>query len=167
MKNNVKPTKQFDYIISNPESYISMLVKTIWIKGGTWIYHFFGLSLGSKEVLTPRIGCIILAFLMLCAPFLEKNEKSLNNKQKIFLVFLALTVGIIIITALYIISSPVAFDVAAGIQGRYFLPVVILALLCLFKTNMYKEFKYTKLVYLGIIILLNMTSLCCIIKSFI
>ena len=165
---NINPSKQMTYILNHPLSYIHMLIKTIMIKGGTWIYHFFGLSLGSKEVLTPRIGCIILAILMLCAPFLEKNEtKSLNNKTKIFLLFLTFVLGILIITALYIVNSPVAFDVAAGIQGRYFLPVVILALLCLFKTNMYKEFKYTKLVYLGIIILLNMTSLCCIIKSFI
>ncbi len=163
---NVNSTEQIKFILTNPIMYIKAMIKTVFTYGQYYIDTFIGSQLGWLNIGVNRT--IINAFLiiLLFSPFVEENDKELNKKQKIWICLLAIATIILIITGLYITWSPVGGEVAVGVQGRYFIPIVILFLLCLCMKENYIKIEHVNRWTAVLIIILNLLVLITILKFF-
>lgn len=160
IKNNVNSKEQIMYILKNPIEYMKIIINNVMRNKKIYMKQFLGVYLGLRDISTSKLCSKILLLMMLGAPFLEKNkEKYLGNRQKAYLILMAVGSSLLVITALYLIWSGVGENKISGVQGRYFIPIILLPLLCLIQSDRYKEFKYTKLIYIILIFLINMISL--------
>lgn len=167
IENNINSLEQVKYILRNPINYILTLINTMKEYGKIYVYQFLGYNFVGLNIDGNKMISALYLLLLLASPFLEKNEKSLNLYQKIWCLFMVFGIIILVMTGLYIAWTTVNGNVIQGVQGRYFLPIIILALLCLVKKGKYIEFKYTNFVVLFALCCVNYIGLGSIIKFFI
>lgn len=145
---NISPKDQLLSILKNPFSLVFMYARTIL---GLSTYHiktFFGVYLGWLNINVFEIFTWIYAGLLLSSPFLEKEENILTKKEKIWLNIFTIFMILVIILFFYLSWSEVGSNVALGVQGRYYIPILILPLLTLINKNRHLEFKYPNLIVL-------------------
>lgn len=123
---------QLSYVLSNPIAYTGLLLGSTF---GQFIDKFFGsLSIIKMGYIgsAPFIFLIILDALMIFFAFtnLDQEELKLNRYQRGFLLFILFAVNCLIWTALYLSFTAVGSNVIQGVQGRYFLPLLIILLVC-------------------------------------
>ncbi len=145
------PNSQIRFILLHPLSYAIILLKTLIIKLPRLIITMVGV-LGWQD--TPLDFCtyILYPVILYISMFYNNIEFELNKFQKI-VVILTLISGIIItFTSLYIMWSPVENGVILGLNGKYFIPLLIPALLLLKKIR--PNYDYEKLIGIGIFLLI-------------
>ncbi len=139
---------------------------TLYERINFYIKTFLGENLGALNITVREVDIWIIGILILFAPFLEKNEKMLNKKEKLLLICINICVIILVLTGLYMGWTPVGADIIEGVQGRYFIPVLILPLLCLINTKKFLECKNTKLIYVILTIMVNISAIQSVINYF-
>ncbi|MGV6827436.1 MAG: DUF2142 domain-containing protein [bacterium] len=127
----VNPDMQIQYILSEPHSYVMVIIRTLFSPG--WIIDILtGLTgaLGWLQVsLSPVIFVLLFAGLvavLICDPTRSLGIYRATGKTAYFLIFI-LTV-VISLTFLYIQWTQLYGDLIQGFQGRYLLPVLPLLL---------------------------------------
>lgn len=138
---NVNSMEQIKTIFTKPFVYIKAMIKTTYTYGQYYLDTFIGSQLGWLDITVNRTIINSFLIILLFAPFLENNQKELKNKQKLWTCLITIATIILIITGLYITWSPVGGDLVLGVQGRYFIPVVILLLLCMCQKENYIKIK--------------------------
>lgn len=166
VEENVNASEQIKNIIYHPITYIRVFLNTFHDLGESYIYTFIGSGLGWLNISVPNLTIVAYIFLLLIAPFLEKHENQLNMKQK--LIFLVIVLGIILLisTALYVSWTGVGKWEIQGIQGRYFLPIIILALLCLCNKEKFIYCKNANITCIILATLLNLSAIQQIVEYF-
>ncbi len=116
----------------------SLLIETIREKLGFYVNTTFGVSLGyfrfdfGNEFLIVLIIALVLAMMMK-----QKCEIKTTHRWMFALIFL-LSAGMSVLTML-LVNTPLDSPVIEGVQGRYFLPVLPLLLLCLPEVRIEEE----------------------------
>ena len=136
------PSEQIKFVIHNPLSFIHTLWNTNFLSTGDSITKSFIGTFGwgdvGLSVLVITIGYIGL-FLVLVANPTAQASQWLTKKQKALLVAVGLAYWAAVSAALYAYYNPVGSKVIAGLQGRYFWPLGIIAIPLLYgewlKTN--------------------------------
>lgn len=152
-------------IISNPLQYIYVIYNTILTSTTFYLYSFLGGFPGSLEFqITSYISSIYLAILIIVA-LSEKSNNLISKKDK----YLFGTIIFIVINAIFFAFYDALTQLnglnIGGIQGRYYIPVVILLLLMLMKNKSY-DLKNKNLIYFGLIFV-NLYTVCQIINFYI
>ena len=146
-------------LLSHPIEYIQMLFNTINIYGRDYLYSMFGGELGWDEyvkiysIVPITFGALYLLF--------SATDNDLKNKfttyQKIIMILIILAVVGLVFTSLYVQWTPITHTFIAGVQGRYFIPIlplVSVAILSMIKVkNDYKEENKLKLLGISVLIL--------------
>lgn len=123
---------QIGFILKNPIVYTKILLGSTF---GQFVDKFFGVStiirmgyIGSA----PFAFLIILDALMVFFAFtnLDQEELKLNRYQRGLILFILFSVNCLIWTALYLSFTAVGSNVIQGVQGRYFLSLLIILLGC-------------------------------------
>lgn len=167
IQNNVNSGEQVKYVLTHPFSYIKVLINTIDVNIENYYLWFMGFSMGWMDIGVRRILLDIYFILLIFSPFLEKHDKELNGKTKIIFLLVFLMTSVLILTALYVGHSGVGTDIVKGIQGRYFIPIVILLLLAMCGKERFIKVKYVEIIYPILITALNAGAVEYIIKFFI
>ncbi len=167
IKNNVNSVEQVKYVLQHPISYIKVLINTINMNFENYYLWFMGYSMGWMDIGVDRVILDFYFILLIFSPFLEKHDKELDLKDKIIFWLVFLVIAVLIFTALYVGHSGVGTSDIKGIQGRYFVPVIILILLTLCGKERYIKVKYIEVIQPILIILLNMCATGYIIRFFI
>ncbi len=129
-REGVNITQQIIYVLNNPISYVNVLFKTMFDNSLFYVDSLVGASLGWLDVGVNYVGYeIALILLVIVALFYSKNDYMLHIK--LFLFSLVLCTIFLIFSALYAQWTPVASDTVAGVQGRYFIPLLLPMALCL------------------------------------
>lgn len=163
--NNVNQSEQIKYIINNPSILTFILGDSILNSG--YISSMIGLSLGWLDINIHSMYITAFLILLVISSFLDKNEMELKKWQKIWLLMISMASYWLVFIAMYIGWTPVGNDMAWGIQGRYFLPILPLILLVLCKKDGYIKIKNIN-IYLPIILsLLNILVIFDVFKFFI
>lgn len=154
---NTSVSGQLKYIFSKPMVYSCLLFKTT-IK--QFFYMFFGYNtlsqygyITSYNLVWFKATHFITVFLLLFTTFNERNNDILDFKQKLFIIILLLSIWCLIWTALYLSWTPVGSSYIAGVNGRYFLPLIIYLLYILNpikKIDFIKKYDY---IYLFIVVI--------------
>ena len=122
----VNAGKQIQYVLTNIDKFYVVVIQSIIEYGNHWIQTMFGSFMGALNIeISPFVWVVFLIFFLyeIC------NYKRLEVKPRrfdqliMFLIFLGGT-GLIF-TSLYVQWTPFKSELIEGIQGRYFIPLII------------------------------------------
>ena len=166
IENNINSSRQLQEIKNNPINFAKVLVNTTFNKGSEYLYQALGRFLGrfttEVDIIIPTVYLIMLV----ASVFLEKSKVVLDRLSKILVVLLFVGMYLLVLIAQYLGWTPVGGNIVEGVQGRYFLPFLILPFICAIQKNKYIEFKKTVPIYTILICLLNIGSILAVIKTF-
>lgn len=149
---------QAHYIVSHPAGFLTDVFKNAIYS--SWYQQSIGI-LGFNFVLVPEYVQVILTFGLVIAG-LASVEKRISKVACLAVIIVALFSALSILTTLYLTYTPVGSHDIAGIQGRYFLPILPFLLYGLFNIMPIKlQANHT---YFRI--LLPALSLICLVGSF-
>lgn len=155
---NVQPIEQMKYIIKNPLKYAKVFLCTLKENGGFYINTFIGSSLGLLNIDIPQAYIIIYTTSLAMLPILEKNEESLEKRQKWLMCGIAVILIALVITGLYLTWSPLQAEIVSGVQGRYFTPVFILILLAAINKNNKAQVNHLEIKYFALYFIMNILT---------
>lgn len=120
-------------LLRQPGECASVLLKTYYEVGQFYIATFAGMSLGALNISVWQ-PCLLLYFgLLIAACYNTLGEKfSFSWRQRLLAValFCLMTVLITLVLREWSVNVDHRSDIILGVQGRYFLPIAILPLLC-------------------------------------
>lgn len=117
---------QLGNIISHPLGYLYVIINSFGAYSNYWLSSMMGMSLGSFSFNLPELYFFILLgmFILLLA---QRNESlDIDKKVKWFFALIFAGIMLLIFTSLYIQWTPVNHETIEGVQGRYFLPILLL-----------------------------------------
>lgn len=130
------------FIMSHPFEFIGVLIKTFFVKTPRLYITMIGV-LGWQDTKLDWITYIVYPVLLYFAVFADTSKFILNRWQKL-IVLADLLFGIVLTyTSLYIMWSPVGNPVVMGLNGKYFIPLMLPFLLLFKPVN--SKFDYTKI----------------------
>ena len=125
--------EQKDFIISSPLYYLVVLARTC-INSIVKVVEdlFVGTRMYNSQLLIPTIFSFFYVGLVVYSLFLKEDTKKdikFSSFERLVVVIICLVVPVLILTALYVQVTASGHGVGnptvAGIQGRYFIPIVI------------------------------------------
>ena len=160
----VNSSGQVAYILSNPIKYAEVLLRTFQVKFKFYTASMLGMVLGTLQISLPELYVYFSAgfFLLL----LVQNKERLKTKTNERITYLATFVVIMLLmfTVLYLQWSPVGHPFVEGIQGRYFLPLLLLVPMFLYNPKPKEIYPSTiktdHILYYSVFV--NVCALCCI-----
>lgn len=140
-KLNVDSSKQIENIINNPSNIIKAYIYDWYNMGNHYIYMAIGSELGWLELNPPEIIITLYLICLIFSTLVEKHDYGFNWKNKIWILLIVIGVMFLVEIALYVGFTPVGAEFIGGIQGRYYIPIYILLLLCLCGKEHYLKVK--------------------------
>lgn len=115
------------YYLKNPVEFVSIFINTLWAKGEEWFVQMIGGSLGWINIKVPIIFVLPFFLLLFYAGARREDESqpiSIASKLWMWIVFL----GICFLACLGMLLywTPTTSPIIQGVQGRYFLPALVL-----------------------------------------
>lgn len=151
------PDAQVELIKSNPLFYAGVLLKTFFVKTPRLFITMIGV-LGWQDVELDWITYIIYPIIMYFAVFSDGFKFCLQRWQKVIIILTIIAGIILTYTGLYIMWTPVGNSVVMGLNGKYFIPLVM-PLLLLFKNSKYDYEKVKLFIILAVILILFSSEL--------
>ncbi|WP_066467054.1 DUF2142 domain-containing protein [Skermania piniformis] len=122
----VVPADQLQQMLHNPGEFLTTFGESIMRRDQEWFVEFFG-ELGFAYVTVPATS--VLAGLLAFAIGVGIAERMSGPSNRITtLVLLTVLISVVLIyVALYLSFTPVGYYLIDGVQGRYFVPLALLA----------------------------------------
>jgi uncharacterized membrane protein len=149
---------QESFILHNPHSYINVLWNTNFFNWSDSITGSFIGNFGWQD--TPLAEwLVILGYLSMAFVFLANYSAPrawLSRRQKNLIISVAVIYWLAVSTALYVYYTPVGFKIIVGLQGRYFIPLALLAIPVVYSSSWLKTSRaaYRRIAVLAPIFLL-------------
>ena len=132
---------QIEFIKTHPLAYILVLIKTFFVKTPRLLITMIGV-LGWQDTKLDWITYIMYPVLMYFAVRADNYNFELTKWQKVLIWVVLVTGTVITYTSLYIMWSPVGNSVVLGLNGKYFIPMMLP--LCLIFKNSVAKYDYEK-----------------------
>ncbi|MEJ7926652.1 DUF2142 domain-containing protein [Sphingobium sp. AN641] len=120
---------QLGYILGDPAGFARILLSSIVERAPVYALQIVG-RLGWNAILLPLLA-YPLAALMLAGALLSGSGTRFSFGQRLWWLAVAIGTALLVETAMYLTGTPLAADYVQGTQGRYFLPLMPLALMAL------------------------------------
>ncbi len=120
------------YYVKNPVALVSFFVNTLWVSGEAYLSQMFGGYLGWLDIWIPFTFIVPFMLLMIYAGLRREDEEQLitvGNKLWMWLIFLG--VSFIACLGMLLYWTPVTSQTILGVQGRYFLPAFVPAMIAI------------------------------------
>ena len=132
----VNPNLQKSWILSHPFSYLKVIMNSFFYNCEFYLYSMLGQSLELLSVNVskyyPTLSLIGIVGLTILDRF---TMAFIKIKDRVILVCILVSVLILIFTSLYIQWTPLKNLIVNGVQGRYFLPILLFVPLVFFKSK--------------------------------
>lgn len=160
MNEAANSAKQISFIINNPIAYLTVLVKTFFVKLPRLIITMIGV-LGWQDTRLDFLTYIFYPILIVLSIVSEERTEFRFKKWQIFIIIADVIFSIILIfTTLYLMWSNVASPIIYGLNGKYFTPVMLLFLFLFYNFPKAKKIKNIKLIiYIALILILISSDL--------
>ena len=156
---------QLEYIISNPLKYLATFINTLDVYLINYLVTMVGGQLGPLNINTSA-PIVILTLIILFYLIVSNNKKCfLSIKERVFMIIIVLIVVALVFTSIYMQCNSVENKIIEGIQGRYFIPLLLL-LAGAFMSNKKNDMKLNNNLVL-FIICANVMALIAVSTSFI
>jgi uncharacterized membrane protein len=127
----IDSSAQLSQILHNPLSYLKVLIMNYVVippgyPGDSTFFSWVG-SLGWGETLLPLWSVVLyIATIFVTLLYIAGRGPVFTSKQKIILLTILLLYAVACITAMYLYFTGLGQPVILGVQGRYFIPSLIL-----------------------------------------
>lgn len=155
---------QISYMMGNPLSYLKLLLSSM---AGDFLYYLAGRKeflnygyLGGLHAGWMWLGIAALSMASVFAPAGERRRK-LADKYRFLSILMILGVSAVIWTSMYISFTAVGSSRIEGVQGRYFLPLLLPFFYCLMNGKYHSPLKqavYGKVI-LGVFAIMNLYAI--------
>ena len=115
---------QKNFILAHPIAFL-VAVKTSLINPSVWFAKTFFGVLGIVNVYFPKIFYFGYGAILIVAASIGKLRLSLIHRGIILFAIFITVLGVFAVE--YLVWSPVGAGIIAGVQGRYFIPIALLA----------------------------------------
>ena len=117
---------QLKYVLNNLLKYIVIIFSTLDVFLFDYFISMVGGSLGLLNIKTSSIMtfCTILILVYLIG-IPKKGKRKFNNKELALIIFIIFSTILLIFTSLYLQWTSVGNDKINGVQGRYFIPLIL------------------------------------------
>lgn len=132
---------QIEFIKTHPLAYILVLIKTFFVKTPRLLITMIGV-LGWQDTKLDWITYIAYPVLIYFAVRADNFDFKLEKWQKVLIWAVLIAGTVITYTSLYIMWSPVGNSVVLGLNGKYFIPLMLP--LCLIFKNSIAKYDYEK-----------------------
>ena len=124
--------RSVSWILQNPLHAIKVYVDTIFVRGDFYLDSLVGYSLGFFQITVPGY-CYIPFFGFLIYSFMSRSgEKSqICFGNKLWMTLLVIASIMLTLTSMMIAWTPLSYSTIEGVQGRYFIPLLIVVYLIL------------------------------------
>lgn len=153
-----RPVDQLGTLLSNPIEYLERVVYSIDSNGSKYFLSMLGGEVGLNEYVNLHTIIPFTFFiLVILATFSTREHKpKFSTYQIVIMALIVLAIVGLIFTSLYLQWTKTESDNIMGVQGRYFIPVLPLALLLLSNLKIkieYSETTITKWIVIGILMM--------------
>lgn len=144
----VIPNEQVAFIKENPLRAVGIIISNIYSQKSVRLVEMIGI-LGLIDTYLPRVVILVLMGLLVLVPLseLSLSKIKINRDFKIVGLFIFIATIIGIYTAMYVSWTPQILGAGGtevtGVQGRYYLPIIILPLM-IFSNKKLQENKIIK-----------------------
>ena len=145
--------------LQNPIQYIQTVLYTINLNGSEYLMTLFGAKLdwGQFVQLYSIVPYSLLAIYLFATVTDEEIKNRFKTYQLVWITLVVLAIIALVFTSLYVQWSTIGNESIAGVQGRYFLPILPLIMLLLGSTlkikSSYKKESINKFVAISILVL--------------
>ena len=134
---SINEVEQIKFVLNNIFDYLYIFFNTLFRNVSDYFDTMIGRNLSWFDIHIPYFSYYINIILFIIFFIFDNNNYSVNfNIKSIIFIIVSITIGLIF-TALYVSWTPVANKIVLGIQGRYFLPI-LLYILILFSNKLTK-----------------------------
>ncbi|WP_431966466.1 DUF2142 domain-containing protein [Nocardia sp. bgisy134] len=130
----VKPGEQLGEILGDPLHFLNVFGDSIFYRDQRWFTQFFG-ELGFAYIDVPAIAVLacLLAFALSIGIADRMNPRTATFVRTLIVALtVAASVAMIYVT-LYMSFTPVGYYIIDGVQGRYFVPLALIAFAALLR----------------------------------
>jgi len=124
----VDPAAQLSFVSHHPLSFIEACIRTAGANLDSYLQSGTGL-IGWNYVPIPYVFILLLCLGLFIAAIYSKNELAGLHKRLILLAGFVVLGILGVFGALYIAFNPIGRSVIDGVQGRYFIPLAVPAIL--------------------------------------
>lgn len=131
-----KEVYTLSYFLHNPISLIKLYFNTFFMEGSRLVYEFFGGKMGSvKNIQMPWFyPCIFMVIMAICVRR-SRRDFSLCWISRFLCVVTPLMASLLIGLAMLLAHTPTDTYYITGLQGRYYIPMMMILLLSLMRTS--------------------------------
>lgn len=117
--------KQVIYVLTHIHEYYGVVVRTVTAYAEEWIKWMFGQSLGTLSI--SITGMVWISFLILLVYVILNVQTKFDLRRSDVFCYWIIVLGgcALIATSLYVQWTPYRADMIQGIQGRYFIPLLM------------------------------------------
>lgn len=120
---------QITYILNDLPNYFRILFATIKRYAGYYFYTMLGQQLSWYNVYVPKAYIIVWAILLIAATFGEEKAPENFGVVRVVFAIIIVAISLLIMTSLYVQWTDQNAELIAGVQGRYFIPLILPLLL--------------------------------------
>lgn len=120
---------QLAVLLGNPMGYVRILIGSVTERLPVYLLQIVG-RFGWNAILMPLLA-YPLAAVMLIAAIMSGLGQRFGVGQRLWWLAIVLGVALLVETAMYLTATPLGADYIQGTQGRYFLPLLPLALMAM------------------------------------
>lgn len=125
-----EPTRSLSWVLKNPIETLKIYVRTLFVRGEFYFNTLVGSHLGWFQISIPTYAYIPFYFFIIYAFMARDNEIChINFANKLWIFILSILSVVLIFSSLFLAWTPISYDTIAGVQGRYFIPLLIVAFL--------------------------------------
>lgn len=160
MNSHAHAREQFNFILSNPVSYLLVLLKTFIVKTPRIIITMIGV-LGWQDTSLDFLTYMLYPVLIILSVISEKKSDFNFEKWQLYLLSFDIIISICLIyTTLYLMWSEVGAPLVYGLNGKYFIPLMLPFLLLFYGKKSIKSSENVKLfIYIAVILILISSDL--------
>lgn len=113
-------------ILTMPKRSLKILLNTFICLGGIKYSEMIGSGFGWLQIYVSEVWIVAYSILLSFAVFKEEDETFFfNKKQKVFLGVISVAMVGLIILSMWMFWTPLNNNYVEGLQGKYFIPVLI------------------------------------------
>lgn len=132
------PSYTLSSLLSDFPNMITLFINTLFSKGNWYISTAVGSELGWLAIYMPVWLINSWLGVLVVSAFTEKSHKEVfTYEHKILYFLIALGVVLIVMLAMALAWTPMGYSLIEGVQGRYYIPVIFLLLICLQNSKIY------------------------------
>ena len=122
----VNSKDQVLWVLAHPFDYVITIVRTVAVNMELWMSNMLGMNLGAFAFNLPNV-MFLMSFAIFVVLFMQRDETLvLRRFDRLICVGVFAAIVLLIFTSLYVQWTEVGASIIDGIQGRYFLPILLL-----------------------------------------